>query len=209
LRDFVWREGTLGITPLLEGDESNDWIDIKRGHKRVHFKSELHDPLLNSLSERAYGDYRIVDGDIFDSTTEVLLGRFLRQVSASDEDAMKVWDEWLKREGSETYVYMTISKLIGTVALQSFSASDEKKILLPVQDQDVTVTPRAYYNRFLQGRLSNPLPDGKQLILFEAIDTNDRSVENEERVAEALNTISNHCSKAVLAEIYEPIRKVF
>lgn len=210
LRDHVWREGSLGIAPLLEGDSSNDWLDIKRGHKRVHFKSTLDDPLLDAISEEASEGYRIVDGDIFDSTTEVLLGQFLRQVCANEQSPQyKVWEEWLRREGSETYVYMTLNKLIGTVAVQSFASSEGTKILLPVKQQDVAIVPRAYYNRFLQGQLSNPIADGKQMVLFEAVDTLDQSSANQQKVAEALGTVSVHCSKEILSEIYNPIRKVF
>jgi len=209
LRDHVWRDGSLGISPILEGDEANDWIDVKRGHKRVHFTSTLNDPLLNALSEGLGNGRRIVDGDIFDSTSEVLLGAFLKKVSENDKSVKTSWRNWLKREGSETYVYMTLNKLIGTAAIQSFSASEGTKILLPVQASDVAVAPRVYYNRFLQSQLSNPVSDGKQMVLFEAVDVMDKSVVNEQKVAEALNTISEHCSKETLSEIYEPIRRLF
>lgn len=209
LRDHVWRDGSLGISPILEGDEANDWIDVKRGHKRVHFTSTLNDPLLSALSEGSASGTRIVDGDIFDSTTEVLLGAFLKKVSENDESVRVSWENWLKREGSETYVYMTLNKLIGTAAIRSFSASEGKKILLPVKASDVAVTPRVYYNRFLQRQLSNPISDGKQMVLFEAVDVMDKSKHNEQKVAEALNTISDHCSKETLSEIYEPVRRLF
>jgi len=211
LRDYVWREGSLGVTPVLEGVNSSDWVDIKRGHKRVHFTSTLHDPLLDALSEASDDgvESRIVDGDIFDSTSEVLLGRFLRKVCDGDKESTAIWSNWLSREGSETYVYMTLNKLIGAVAVQSFTASQGAKILLPVKSEDVAVAPRAYYNRFLQGRLSNPILDGKQMVLFESIDTSDQSSANEKKVAEALNTMSAHCSKEVLSEIYDPIRRMF
>jgi hypothetical protein len=210
LRDHVWRKGSLGVTPVLEGANSSDWVDIKRGHKRVHFTSTLRDPLLDALSEAADdGESRIVDGDIFDSTSEVLLGRFLRKVCDKEESSTAIWTDWLNREGSETYVYMTLNKLIGAVAIQSFTVSDGAKILLPVKAEDVAIAPRVYYNRFLQGRLSNPILDGKQMVLFEAVDTSDQSSANEEKVAEALNTISVHCSKEVLSDIYDPIRKMF
>jgi hypothetical protein len=209
LRDHVWRNGALGITPVLEGALASDWIDIKRGHKRVHFESHPHDPLLDALSEEGDEGRRIVDGDIFDATTEVLLARFLERVCEGNPASLKVWDDWLQREGSETYVYMTVNRLIGTVATQSFAASEGTKILLPIKEEDVAIVPRAYYNRFLQGQLSNPIADGKQMVLFEAVDTSDHSHENEAKVAEALNTLSRHCSREVLAEIYRPVRKVF
>lgn len=209
LRDHVWRKGSLGVMPVLDGPNSSDWVDVKRGHKRVHFKSTRHDPLLGALSESIDDGYRVVDGDIFDSTSEVLLGRFLRDVCENDKTSTEIWTDWLNREGSETYVYMTLNKLIGAVATQSFTASQGVKILLPVRAEDVAISPRAYYNRFLQSRLSNPILDGKQMVLFEAVDATDQSSANERKVAEALNTISAHCSKEVLSDIYDPIRRIF
>jgi hypothetical protein len=209
LRDHVWRQGSLGITPVLEGDGANDWVDIKRGYKRVHFTSTLDDPLLDSISEGSTNGCRVVDGDIFDSTTEVLLGSFFKKISVGDESAKCIWEDWLKRESSETYIYMTLNELIGTVAVQSFAASEGSKILLPTKSEDVAVVPRSYYNRFLRGQLSNPLPDGKQMVLFEVVDTLDQGLSNGRKVAEALDTVSNHCSKKVLSEIYDPVRRVF
>lgn len=210
LRDHVWRDGTLGVKPILEGDGSNDWLDVRRGHKRVHFTPTVRDPLLEALSETGPDDSRIIDGDIFDATTDELLIKFLTE-AAEDEgsESNLAWQDWLKREGAETYTYMTLNKFIGSVAMQSFIATDSKKILLPVQPEDVRVIPRVYYNRFLESTLSNPLPDGKQLVLFEAIDTGDKSSENKEKVVQALETLDEHCSKQTLAEIYTPMRKVF
>lgn len=210
LRDHVWRDGTLGVKPILEGDGSNDWLDVRRGHKRVHFNQANHDLLLEALSESGPNDSRIIDGDIFDAATDDLLIKFLKD--ASDDktsDSYAAWQDWLKREGAETYTYMTLNKFIGSVAMQSFIASDAKKILLPIQQSDVQVIPRVYYNRFLESTLSNPLPDGKQLVLFEAIDADDKSTMNKEKVFQALETLDEHCSRQTLAEIYTPMRKVF
>ncbi len=210
LRDHVWRDGTLGVKPILEGDGSNDWLDVRRGHKRVHFTQANHDPLLAALSETGPDESRIIDGDIFDATTDELLIKFLKD-AAEDEtsESYVAWQDWLKREGAETYTYMTLNKFIGSVAMQSFIASDAKKILLPIQQSDVQVIPRVYYNRFLERTLSNPLPDGKQLVLFEAVDTDDKSSKNKEKIFQALETLDEHCSRETLAEMYTPIRKVF
>lgn len=108
LRDFCWREGALGITPVLEGPLANDWLDIKNGSKRVYYKSDssvFDDNLLRVLSEDAADGLKVVDGDTFDSTTDAELGRFLHRVMQEDGTALEVWNKWLSREGSETYVY--------------------------------------------------------------------------------------------------------
>lgn len=204
MRDYVWRNGSLGITPILEGKKANDWLDLKNGHKRVHYVSELDDKLLDVLSEDDSDGHRVVDGDAFDASTDVLLAQFLREVSVDNPSSLQVWNEWLQREGSETYVYMTIGKLLGSVALTSLEASNGQQILIPTKPQDVLVTPRAYYNRFLRGQLSNPLYDGKQLILFQSVNVE----KDADKVAQSLDIISDHCAKNTIAEIYSPIRKV-
>ncbi len=208
LRDYAWRTGALGVEPILEGERSSDWMDLKRGHKRVHFALKREDPLLNSLSEHEDGDVRMVDGDIFDATTEVLLGEFLREVCENkDSKSGRVWQEWLKREGSETYSYMSLSELLGSFAIESLAATNGEKILLPVRLSDIQTVPRSYYNRFLESQLSNPLKDGKQLVLFEALGLGDQGQEGEEKLSEALSTISEYCTKSVLSEVYSEVRK--
>ncbi len=208
LRDYAWRTGALGVEPILEGERSSDWMDLKRGHKRVHFALKREDPLLNSLSEHEDGDVRMVDGDIFDATTEVLLGEFLREVCENkDSKSGRVWQEWLKREGSETYSYMSLSELLGSFAIESLAATNGENILLPVRLSDIQTVPRSYYNRFLESQLSNPLKDGKQLVLFEALGLGDQGQEGEEKLSEALSTISEYCTKSVLSEVYSAVRK--
>lgn len=208
LRDYIWRSGTLGVSPVLDGPKANDWLDIRQGHKRVHFTIDRQDPLLESLSELDGDGGRVVDGDIFDATTDVLLGEFLREVSEDiTGKSGGIWSEWLSREGSETYNYMTTSNFIGVTAIESFTATNGTGILLPVKLNDVLAVPRAYYNRFLEGQLSNPLKDGKQLVLFESLDLSSNSASSSDKISEALSTISEHCSKETLANIYTTIRK--
>ncbi len=214
MRDHVWRSGILGFTPTLEGAEANDWIDLNRGHKRVHFAEspkESPNPILAHMSEAGPNSKWTIDGDIFDSITDHLLARFLHVTSKeAGSEAEKIWQEWLKREGSETYTYMTLNTLLGSVALQSFIESDAKKILLPVNESDVRFTPRSYYNRYLSARLSNPLVDGKQLILFQAVDIkNPNKDESRNKAIDALGVIKQHCSRETIASIAAPLSKLF
>lgn len=206
LRDFCWREGALGITPILDGPLANDWLDIKKGSKRVYYKSDpavLDDKLLDVLSEDAADGLKVVDGDTFDASTDVELGHFLRRVDEGDEEATAVWDKWLSREGSETYVYMTIGRLLGSMTMRSLEVTDGKQLLVPERPSDVLVVPRRYYNRYLQRQLSNPLPDAKQLILFKSVD-----VQNDKQgVANAMDVLTEHASRETISRIYGPIRK--
>jgi hypothetical protein len=206
LRDFCWREGALGISPVLEGPLANDWLDIKKGSKRVYYKSDdsvLDDNLLEVLSEDAADGYKVVDGDTFDSTTDAELGRFLHRVLNEDEAAVDVWNKWLSREGSETYVYMTIGRLLGSMAMRSLEVTDGKRLLVPERPSDVMVIQRRYYNRYLQQQLSNPLPDAKQLILFRSIDVR----EDAQGVASAMDVLTEHSTRETISRIYGPIRK--
>ncbi|HTK39786.1 MAG TPA: methyltransferase domain-containing protein [Patescibacteria group bacterium] len=206
LRDYCWRQGSLGFIPELEGPNANDWIDQRNGLKRVYYTPTTNRPedeLLAVMSEDAGNGLRSVDGDHFDATTDAEMARFLKNVLAGDETASETWQEWLKREGSETYVYMTIGRLLGSAALRSLEASDGKKLLLPASAQDVIVIPRGYYNRALSRQVSSPLPDAKQLILFRAYDPK----KDKDEIAESLGALTEHCTKDTISRIYGPIRK--
>lgn len=212
-RDHVWRGGSLGIKPVLDGPEASDWIDMRRGHKRVHYELLGYDPALVSLSTHSEQDKYIVDGDIFDQTTDALLGEILDDIAANHENSeyWAVWNSWLEREGAETYVYMTLNQLIGNIALRSFNSTQGDSILLPIHAEDVAVVPRAYYNRYLENKLSNPLPDGKQMVLFEKISL-EATMPSEKRllsgkVTSSLEVLGAYCSQEMLSAIYEPLRK--
>ena len=209
MRDYVWRSGVLGVKPILEGHAANDWIDIRNGHKRVHFDLTRDDRLLESMSEKDSEGKYVVDGDIFDVTSEILLGDFLTKIAEGDDgEYARVWSEWLSREGSETYGYTTTSNFIGMVANESLSSTGHEKILMPLHLDDIKSIPRAYYNRFLEKQLSNPLKDGKQIILFEAIDVTGNSTVAKSKLSKGLEVISDYCTKETIAQVYENIRRI-
>lgn len=206
LRDHAWRSGVLGFTPELEGPRASDWLDIKNGHKRVHFKlndssllTESQRSLLISMSERSH-DHLVLDGDIFDSITDTALNTLLSDVSKGDETANTLWQDWLEREGRETYSYMTLDQLIGDVALRSMEIEDSENIMLPEHSSDVLKVPRTYYNRFLESELSNPLYDGKQLVLFKKIPLSDV-----EAIQRSLEVVQKYCSRSTVASLYSLI----
>lgn len=210
LRDYLWRKGNLGIIPELDDpSKTNDWIDRDRGHKRIHYKMLDDDPILKTMSTLISDDEYIVDGDIFDNTSDVRMGEVLSDIIKNSETSehWKSWSEWLKREGSETYFYMPIGELLGSVALNSFEVSNGTQILLPTSKHDIRKVDRAYYNRYLESKLSNPLPDGKQLILFELLSLKDKDSNLQEKISGALGALSMYCSHDVLSNIYTPIRK--
>lgn len=210
LRDYLWRNGNLGIVPELDdSNKTNDWIDRDRGHKRIHYKMLDDDPILKTMSTPISGDEYIVDSDIFDNTSDVRMSEVLSDIieNAETSEHWKAWSEWLEREGSETYFYMPIGELLGSVALNSFEVSNGTQILLPTSKHDIRKVDRAYYNRYLESKLSNPLPDGKQLVLFELLSLKDRDSSLQEKISGALGALSMYCSHDVLSNIYTPIRK--
>jgi hypothetical protein len=121
----VWRSGTLGFTPILEGQFADDWIDFRTGHKRVHYTLTEADRLspsqkvmLRAMSE-PYADHHTIDGDIFDEVTDVTLTAFLAASERGDADCAEVWSSWLVREGHETYAYLTVDELLTAFATNS------------------------------------------------------------------------------------------
>lgn len=173
------------------------------------------DPILSSVSTHISTNMYAVDGDVFNSTTDTLMSEFLKDIidNGNTSSNWGTWYEWLNREGGETYCYMSLNDFLGNVALRSFEATEGKSIIVPTREDDVMFAPRAYYDRYLKSKLSNPLPDGKQMILFESIPLSSGSsgrVERElitSKLSGALGALSVHCSQSVLSKIYTPLRK--
>ena len=200
-RDHLWRSGTLGIRPVLEGQLASDWLDRRSGHKRVHYAltdaeamPEDQALLLRAMSE-PFADHFVICGDVFDSVTDVAVTSAL--ASAETDSAHNAWEGWLAREGTETYAYLTLSELITAFAENSVESGS---ILLPVEPDDISRVDRDYYNRFLARQLPNPLPDAKQLVLFQLIPLRDVAT-----IRRAVDTIQRVCSKDALARIYTAI----
>ncbi|MBO0804953.1 MAG: hypothetical protein J2P25_18005, partial [Nocardiopsaceae bacterium] len=205
LRDHVWRSGILGFAPVLEGRDAEHWIDRRAGHKRVHYAMTGRGPL--SESQRAalmamsetYGGHLTIDGDILDEITDVSLIAFLDSARAGAGDSAGVWESWLAREGRETYAYLTLEELLTLFAVSSAEAGGST-VLAPAEPGDVFRAERHYYDRFLARRLPNPMPDGKQMVLFQNIPLSDPA-----RVSRALSVLGGLCGKRNLARIYTAV----
>ncbi|SDP00311.1 hypothetical protein SAMN04487905_101402 [Actinopolyspora xinjiangensis] len=202
LRDHVWRSGVLGFKPYLEGQLAHDWVDFKRGHKRVHYTLTGTDWLSHSqqvsllaMSE-VYADHYTIDSDILDEVTDVALTEFLIAAMKGDESCSQVWSSWLAREGRESYAYMTLDDLLAEFAVSS-ADSESRTVLMPVQAGDIARVDRNYYNRFLRKRLATPLVDAKQLVLFQNVPCSDEST-----LRRAMEAIQHVCGKQNLARIY-------
>lgn len=207
LRDHIWRSGVLGVRPYLEGPLSEDWMDARHGHKRVHYEltesdwlPESQRSMLLALSER-YTDHYTVDGDIFDECTDIALTSFLARAEHGDGQCADVWQSWATREGRETYAYLTLDALLTSVAVHSTEAAQDRRIvLLPARAADVQRRDRAYYNRYLRRALPNPLRDAKQMVLF----TN-TPIDDQDQVARGMHCLQQRCTKDSLARVYSAI----
>jgi hypothetical protein len=203
-RDHVWRSGALGFVPVLDGQLSAEWLDTRTGHKLVHYTlactewlPRTYRDMLDALSE-PYADHRTVDGDIFDTCTDVALNAFLTAVEEGDAECSQIWNEWSAREGRETYAYLTTDELLTEFAVNSTQADpDCPTVLLPSGAEDIVVRQRHYYNRYLTKRLANPLWDAKQLVLFRNIPVSDAQM-----LADALTGVRESFSKHSLARVY-------
>ncbi|WP_016697690.1 hypothetical protein [Actinoalloteichus spitiensis] len=207
-RDHVWRSGMLGFTPVLDGDLAADWIDFRSGHKRVHYQLGDEVPWLTTSQRKMLAavsepcaDHHTIDSDIFDSVTDVALLAFLDAAESGDPTCRQVWNAWLLREGRETYAYMTADQLLTAFAVHSAEA-DTDTVLIPVQAGDITRVDRHYYNRFLTKRLANPLPDAKQLVLFQNVPRGDVAA-----LRRAFDTVADRCGKPSLARMYTAINR--
>ncbi|MEU8886243.1 hypothetical protein [Streptomyces hydrogenans] len=204
-RDYAWRSGALGFIPQLDGQYAADWIDAATGHKRVHFKlteaewvSPRQRALLKNISE-PYGDHYVTDGDIFDECTDAAIIELLTAAENGNEPCAAVWGEWIEREGHETYVYLTLSELLTEFAISSAEANTNT-VMMPRTARDVLTPGRAYYTRYLHNRLPNPLPDGKQLVLFTNIPAHDT-----EAITAGVETLRPLCNRATMARLHSAL----
>ncbi len=156
--------------------------------------------VLAAMSE-PYADHHTIDSDIFDSVTDVALLAFLEAAESGDIACRQVWGSWLLREGRETYAYMTADQLLTAFAVHSAEATTNT-VLMPVQAADILRVDRHYCNRFLTKRLSNPLPDTKQLVLFQNVPRGDAAA-----LRQAFDAVQGRCGKPSLARMYTAINK--
>ncbi|EST25413.1 hypothetical protein [Streptomyces roseochromogenus] len=160
--------------------------------------------MLLALSEEYtdhYTDHYTVDGDIFDECTDIALTAFLSLAERGDGECGQAWQNWVTREGRETYAYMTLDALLAAMAVHSTEAAqDDRTVLVPVRVTDVLRRDRAYYNRYLRRALPNPLRDAKQLVLFSNIPITDSRA-----LGEAMHCLQQWCSKGSLARVYSAI----
>jgi hypothetical protein len=196
-RDHAWRSDAFEVAPVLDGPFASDWVDERQGRKRIHFRfnSEPGDNPLSEIEETdSEGNY-VADCDVFDPAADLFLAHFLEQANKPGTEQSDIWKRWVDREGPETYVYYTLDNLIGAVAAQTFDHTGGKKMLLP---RRISVSPRAYYTRYLKRNLERAFVDGGQQVLFQAINPRTRP----DLVEAAMTQIVANCSENTVNQVH-------
>lgn len=166
LRDYLRnvKKNEFGITILR-----SDWLNEKEGLKSVVFS--IDDRLLKMVDLSKYETHVSSTGvlykgnsDDFDKTYDDLIVYYFEQINKLTADGVifkQLIEVWKEREGMEHYIYGNIADLLKLVSQQTDSSGF---ILFPESDKSMVVSPRYYYNRYLNQVINNPEFDGKQII---------------------------------------------
>lgn len=73
---------------------------------------------LSASITESYNGHRAIDGDLFGSITDTALTAALDPADQGRPCA-SAWNEWLAREGEETYAYLPLSELLAAFATHS------------------------------------------------------------------------------------------
>ena len=111
-----------------------------------------------------------------DTSPEIVnkeLDAFFDSIIAGDKDNAKFYDDWLNKEGSESYICYNLPDLIKNFAKQSIEGSNGEYVMLPQSAEDIKTIIRNKYQDYLEASVANPLPEGKQLIRFKKMSIDD------------------------------------
>ena len=126
------------------------------------------------------------------------------------EGEVDLFERWAEKE-NEYYTYKTIPEMLELTAIQSLEQSKGEYILLPREKEDILWEPRDYYQRYLNNKLNHPLQDGKQIIGFHKV----RTEEAEEVIQEFIGSLQKEDQEEVEqilgssgTEVFETINKL-
>lgn len=94
----------------------------------------------------------IMNSDEYDDYTDYMIKVFF------ENNSEKMWDDWLRREGSELYTYLSIDELVAL--FNNLNKSTDIKSI------KIKKIARNYYIRYLDRAISNPEYEGKQIVQF-------------------------------------------
>ncbi len=167
-RDHVIRSGILGLKIDPSRYDETDWVRTEDGfQKKIYIEqgSISRAESAVEIQEDRTGIY-VPAAEFDDYIDEQLCGFFYAMASGRhEEDA--VYQEWLKREGQESYVYGSTSEVIDL--LRTAGTGDSERFVISSPEHYV-VAERDYYSDYLNRVLGScALPDRKLIVTFEKV----------------------------------------
>jgi len=147
------------------------WADKQRGIKQHTFVArDLVYSLLSGTNAGAGYGHFTMESTEYDRLFDQIIAQLLDHGSAPHQQLDVELSDWKKREGKEIYTYGSTADVLTTV-IEAGRRNDDGHILMPRQESDIQTIPRNYYNRFLTEGIDDPEFDGKQVINFYKIPT--------------------------------------
>ena len=167
-RDHVMRTGLLGAKIDLDRFDDTEWLRTEKGfEKKIYLAhTDQIDGCYLELHEDRTGVFAVASD--FDDYIDQAMSGFFMQLATGDSQTVLVFNEWLSREGRESYVYGSVSSVIDSIrsAGSSASKSGENGFEI-VCAGDLKIASRDYYTEYLRRVLRvGALPDKKLIVNF-------------------------------------------
>lgn len=167
-RDHVIRSGILGLKIDPTRYDETDWVRTEAGfQKKIYIDqgsiSAAEHPI--ALEEDRTGVY--VPAAEFDDYIDEQLCGFFYAIASGRHEEDSVFQEWLKREGQESYVYGSTSEVIDM--LRTAGTGNKERFVI-CRPEHYVVAERDYYSDYLNRVLGScALPDRKLIVTFEKV----------------------------------------
>lgn len=138
--------------------------------KSKKFKLGIDDPKLNKIAakigeETSKGDF-VVNKQNLEDFIDILLTAAFSKPEYSWIKTKGKFSSWMKREGGEHYVYLSVLELLD---LLEKLVDENGFVLYPIDNTDCKLHIRFKYNSYLRRTIDFPELDGTQVILLRKI----------------------------------------
>ncbi len=168
-RDHAIRSGLLGVRVDAGRYDDTEWVRSERGFEKKiylmpHSTIEAHNLPVN---EDRTGMFAAASD--FDVYIDVQLQSLFRAIKNKMPDAVQVFEDWLSREGTESYIYGSSSEVIDLI--RTAGRPDDGVEKFRIQNAvDYKVAERDYYTGYLMSALGKyALPDKKIIATFKKV----------------------------------------
>ena len=169
-RDSIIRDGLLGVKIDSDKYDLTEWIRTEAGHEKKIYLAECEEqPVDDGLVVHEDANGLFVAASNFDSYVDQELVRFFEDLDMNRPTNRTAYEEWLGREGTESYVYGSVSEVTDMIRSGGRQTGDRERFTITDPDSYV-ISERDYYTRYLYAALGRcALPDKKLLITFEKV----------------------------------------